>query len=394
MDVFLSAMGVVCSLGSGESRVRAGLFGAHAQPPGLSSSDAFSPGKVLPLGIVNETLPVTDDWPLRHRSRANALADVALAQIRAPVAEAIDHHGADRVAVVIGGSTSGLREGESAVQQRRSTGRWPAGYTYAQQELGATADFVAWRLGARGPAYVVSSACSSGARALASAARLLRAGIADAVVAGGADALCRFTVAGFSALESVSAMRTNPMSEARNGINLGEGAAMFLLQREPAAVRLAGWGEASEAYHMSAPTPDGRGAIAVMRQALARAGIDPATVDYINLHGTATVQNDAMEALAVTAVFGLDVPVSSTKPMTGHALGAAGAIEAAFCWLTLVDNPQGWLPVHWWDGQRDPALPRLRLVSCGDKLGQTPRCVMSNSFAFGGSNASLLLCRD
>ncbi len=394
MDVFIGAMGVVCSLGSGEPRVRDGLFGPHEEPPGLGFSDCFSPGQVLPLGIVGDPLPATDDWPLRHRSRTNALAELALAQIRAPVEAAIGRHGAERVAVVMGGSTSGLREGEAAVQHRRSLGRWPDSYVYAQQELGATADFVAWRLGAQGPAYVVSSACSSGAKALASAARLLRAGIADAVVAGGADALCRFTVAGFSALESVSATRTNPMSLARNGINLGEGAAMFLLGRESAAVRLAGWGEASEAYHMSAPTPDGRGAMAVMRQALARAGIDAAAVEYINLHGTGTPQNDAMEALAVAETFGLDVPVSSTKPMTGHALGAAGAIEAAFCWMTLVDNPDGRLPVHWWDGQRDPALPELRLVAPGHAPQRAPRCVMSNSFAFGGSNACLVLCRD
>jgi 3-oxoacyl-[acyl-carrier-protein] synthase-1 len=155
-------------------------------------------------------------------------------------------------------------------------------------------------------------------------------------------------------------------------------------------VRLSGWGESADAHHMSAPEPSGRGALEAMRQALQRAGLPPRAVDYLNLHGTATVQNDAMESRAVAELLGLDTPVSSTKPLTGHALAAAGALEAAIAWLTLVDNPQGRLPPHWWDGQRDPALPPLRLAAPGETLGRTPRHVLSNSFAFGGSNAALL----
>lgn len=387
-DVFVEAFGVVCALGTDAPTVRKRLFAAAPYP--LSLSDAYSPGRSLPLGIVREALPAMQDWPLHQRTRSNALAEAALAQLRPQVDAAIARHGPARVAVVIGGSTSGLREGEAALQRRRAEGAWPAEFSYTQQELGATADFIAWRVGAEGPALVVSTACSSGAKALASAARLLRAGIADAAVAGGADALCRFTVAGFSALESVSDERCNPLSAARRGINLGEGAALFLLTREAAAIRLAGWGETSDAHHMSAPAPDGRGAIDAMRQALARAGCRADEVDYLNLHGTATLHNDAMEALAVIEVLGHDVAVSSTKPLTGHALGAAGAIEAAFACMTLVDNPQGLLPPHWWDGVADPALPPLRLATHGDGLGRNVRRAMSNSFAFGGSNACLL----
>jgi 3-oxoacyl-[acyl-carrier-protein] synthase-1 len=388
MQTFVQAMGVVCALGADVNTVRERLFASTAHA--LSRSDAFSPGRMLPLGLVRETLPSVDAWPMRRRSRANALAEAALAQMRPQVDAAIARHGAARVAVVVGGSTSGLREGEAAVRQRRAAGDWPADYHYTQQELGATAKFAAWRLGAQGPALVISTACSSGAKALASAARLLQAGLADAVVAGGVDALCRFTVAGFSALESVSDERCNPLSRSRRGINLGEGAALFLLGRETAPLRLAGWGETSDAHHMSAPAPDGRGAIDAMRQALARAGTAGTTVDYLNLHGTATPQNDAMEAKAVVEVLGRDTPLSSTKPLTGHTLGAAGAIEAAFACMTLVDNPQGRLPPHWWDGMPDPELPELRVVDPGISLGRPPRLAMSNSFAFGGSNASLL----
>jgi 3-oxoacyl-[acyl-carrier-protein] synthase-1 len=158
-------------------------------------------------------------------------------------------------------------------------------------------------------------------------------------------------------------------------------------------VRLAGWGESSDAHHMSAPEPSGRGALAAMRQALQRAGVAPQAIDYVNLHGTATPQNDAMESLAVAGLLGREVPVSSTKPLTGHALAAAGAVEAAIAWCTLVDNPQGRLPPHWWDGVRDAALPDLRVVPPGESLGRSPEHVLSNSFAFGGSNASLLLAR-
>jgi 3-oxoacyl-[acyl-carrier-protein] synthase I len=388
MNVFVHSIGVVCALGSDAATVRERLFAATPHP--LSHSDAFSPGRGLPLGLVREPLPAMDAWPAHQRSRCNALAEAALAQIRVQVDAAIDRHGPARVAVVIGGSTAGLREGELALRRRRETSAWPDDFHYTQQELGATAAFVAWRLGAQGPALVISTACSSGAKALASAARLLRAGFADAVVAGGADALCRFTVAGFSALDSVSDERCNPLSTARRGINLGEGAALFLLSREAAPLRLAGWGETSDAHHMSAPAPDGRGAIDAMRQALGRAGARAAEVDYLNLHGTATPHNDAMEARAVATVLGREVGVSSTKPLTGHALGAAGAIEAAFACMTLADNPRGRLPPHWWDGAADPALPALRLATADAGLGRAARLAMSNSFAFGGSNACLV----
>ena len=169
---------------------------------------------------------------------------------------------------------------------------------------------------------------------------------------------------------------------------------MFLISREPGPVRLAGWGESSDAYHVSAPEPRGAGAIAAIEQALRRAGIGPGEVDYANLHGTATVQNDAMESLAVSAALGCTLPCSSTKPLTGHALGAAGAIEAGLCWLTLARNPQRWLPPHWWDGEADPGLPALALVAPGQRAGGPLRRVLSSSFAFGGSNAALLLERS
>ena len=386
--IYLQDQSCVCALGDTPEAIRKALW-ADA-PSGVAPTDAHTPGRMLNLGCVATPLPSLEPLPAKQRSRNNALLLAALAPLRASVQAAIDRFGPARVAVVLGVSTAGLDEGVAAIRQVQAGFSWPPGYDYALQEMGNAAQCVAGRLGTSGPAFVISTACSSGAKALASGARLLRAGMVDAVVAGGADALSAFTIAGFSALDAVSAERCNPLSANRSGINIGEGAALFLMGRDAGPVRLAGWGESADAHHMSAPEPSGRGAAEAMARALARAGVAPRDVDYVNLHGTATPQNDAMESLAVERVLGRDVPVSSTKPLTGHALAAAGAIEAAFAWHALVDNPHGRLPVHWWDGVADPALPALRPVTPGMTLGRPVRHVLSNSFAFGGSNASLL----
>lgn len=387
--VYLQSMGVVSALGLGAAALRDNLFATRVG--GVVETDRYTPGRPLHLGVLPAHVPPLAGAPARQRSRNNAVLSAALAEVRPAVDAAIARFGPARVAIVLGVSTAGVEEGERASRLWQQEGRWPDGFDYALQEMGNAAEWLSCELGVCGPAHVISTACSSGAKALASGARLLRAGLVDAVVAGGVDALCEFTIAGFSALESVSAARCNPMSANRSGINIGEGAALFLMGRDPGPVHLAGWGEGSDAHHMSAPDPSGRGAVHVMQQALARAGVDTGAVDYVNLHGTATPLNDAMESGAVAHVLGTAVATSSTKPLTGHALAAAGAIEAAIGWVTLVDNPTGRLPPHWWDGARDLALPPLHLVAPGETLGRAPRHVLSNSFAFGGSNAALLL---
>jgi 3-oxoacyl-[acyl-carrier-protein] synthase-1 len=203
------------------------------------------------------------------------------------------------------------------------------------------------------------------------------------------------TIAGFGSLDLLSGERCNPLSAHRDGINIGEAAALFLMTREPAAVSLRGWGESTDGFHFSAPDPTGRGARLAVERALRRGGVTATAVEYINLHGTGTLANDAMEAAVVHEVFADGVAVSSTKPLTGHALGAAGAIEAAFCWLAMQDaNIGGALPPHLWDGAADPALPPLQMASTGHTLGHPPRWTLSNSFAFGGANASLLFARE
>lgn len=403
--IYLHQLGISCALGDGPDAVRRALLSANA-PRSMTLSSAYSGPQQGPLtlGMVHAELPIAD-LPAPYQTRCNALLWHAAAPLTAQVQAAVARFGAQRIAVIVGVSTAGLPEGEAAKRHWDAHGSWPSGFDYAQQELGQPAAFLAAQWQLQGPAYAIATACSSGAKALAAGARLLRAGLVDAVIAGGCDVLSHFTVAGFSALESVSAELCQPLSVNRSGINLGEAASVFLMGRSDLLgstdsstaserVVLAGWGETGDAHHMSAPDPTGQGAIGAMQQALQRAGIRAQQIDYINLHGTATAQNDAMEALAVQQVFGSHVPVSSTKPLTGHTLAAAGAVEAAFAWLCLKDNPLGQLPPHWWDGHADPALAAVHPVPPGYQLGRAAHYILSNSFAFGGNNASLILGRS
>jgi 3-oxoacyl-[acyl-carrier-protein] synthase I len=386
----LHDVGVICALGSGPEALRSAL--SHQRPPGLPVRSGYWSSSV-PQGLVEQALPALGHLPLAFHTRCNALLLACYRQIEVEVRAAIDRVGAVRVAIVIGTSTSGIGEAQQAFALRDAMGALPREFSLDQQGLGTPAQMLRIVSGALGPAYVISTACTSGAKALASAARLLSANLADVVVAGGVDAMNRFTLAGFAALECVSERPCNPMSVNRDGINMGEGAALFLMSRERGQIQLTGWGESSDAHHFSSPDPAGGGALLAMRTALSAARAAPCDIDYINLHGTATPQNDAMESQAVAALFGCDTPCSSTKPLTGHALGAAGAIEAAICWQVLRDSQDRALPPHWWDGQADPALPQLQLVSPGTAAARAPRRVLSNSFAFGGSNAALILER-
>jgi 3-oxoacyl-[acyl-carrier-protein] synthase-1 len=217
-------------------------------------------------------------------------------------------------------------------------------------------------------------------------------------VVGGFDSLCKLTTNGFSALELVSDEVTNPFSKNRKGITIGEGGALLVLERHDEAqlddtvVCIAGVGESSDAYHISSPDPEGRGAIAAIKAALAQARVEPNEIGYINLHGTGTPHNDSMEARAVSAVFSSDVPCSSTKPLVGHMLGASGATEVAFCWMVLSDSGNR-LPPHIFDGALDPDLPALALVKPESLADRPIRYALSNSFGFGGSNCAVVLRR-
>lgn len=388
---YLNALGLLCALGQGKQAVADALFAGDTS--GMRAADGWVSGRSLTVGAVPGELPVMPAGFASAQSRNNQLLLAAALQIEPQLRAAIARYGAQRVGLVLGTSTSGIREAGASIARHVNEGVLPAEYAYAQQEMAAPATFLADWLGLRGPVYCQSTACTSSARALLSAHRLLRLGLCDAVICGGVDSLCRLTLNGFCALEAVSAEPCNPFSVNRHGINIGEAAAVFLMSREPGPIALFGGGASSDAHHISAPQPEGLGAISAMTQALASAGLAAHAIDYLNLHGTATRHNDAMESLAVHSLFPDGVACSSSKPLSGHTLGAAGALEAAFCWLTLSPyNPGQWLPPHVWDGQGDPELPSLDLVTPGTRLQRSQgRHLMSNSFAFGGNNVSLIL---
>jgi 3-oxoacyl-[acyl-carrier-protein] synthase I len=329
--------------------------------------------------------------------RNNRLAWLALTTdgFADAVERSAGRHGRERIGIFLGTSTSGILETELAYRRRDTeTGALPEGFCYrGAHNTFSLAAFAREALRLGGPAAVISSACSSSAKAFASAQRAIAAGVIDAAVVGGVDSLCLTTLYGFHSLQLVSPTPCRPFDAARDGISIGEGAAFALLERPPAsldadAVLLLGTGESSDAYHMSSPPPDGRGARQAMELALASAGITAADIDYINFHGTGTATNDAAEARAVAEVLGQQVPGSSTKGATGHTLGAAGALEAVICALAL---RHGLLPAGVNTVQVDPALPvRYLRENRGAPLAR----VMTNSFGFGGSNCSLILGRS
>ena len=383
----ITAFSLVTALGDGQGAhadaLRRGTSGLAPQQFETAALDAW-------LGVVDgaddERLPPELS---RFDCRNNRLAAKALKSdgFDAHVARALARYGAARIGVLVGTSTSGILQTELAYRERASDGALPGWLHYAQtHDTASLAHFVQAMLRLQGPAWVISTACSSGAKAYAAAARLIALGVIDAAVVGGVDSLCMTTLYGFHSLELLSSDVCRPWDLRRNGLSLAEGGSFALLQRDadaPAAWLL-GCGESSDGHHMSSPHPEGAGAAEAMTAALVDAHLHSDQVDYLNLHGTGTRNNDTAEDLAVCRVFGRAVPVSSTKGHTGHALGAAGAIEAA---LTLLALRHGVLPGGLHCEQPDPSLQANYLLAPQERALSI---AASNSFGFGGSNACLV----
>lgn len=388
----LSAMAMVNALGREAAAIWPRLLAGDQSH--IRTRADLVPDRDLLFAEVAGDLPQLPEALRRYACRNNALSLLALEQLATPIGRAIAKYGAERVGVVMGTSTSGVADAEIAIRHQHDTGELGPGFDYAQLEFGGAAAFVAELLGVCGPVYTISTACSSGARALVSARSLLALGLCDAVIAGATDTLCGLTANGFSALKVVSDEITNPCSENRKGLTLGEGSVMFLATGDSGGVQLRGIGESSEAHHMSAPDPAGGGAEAAMRAALADAQLAPEDIVYLNLHGTGTALNDAMECAAIARTFASPPPASSTKSLVGHTLGAAGALEAGFCWMMQANaDAEGIaVPPHVYDGAWDAALPALPLVTKGLRVAPGP--IMTNSFGFGGNNCTLILSRE
>lgn len=385
LPVYLNDVGVICSLGDSKSKIYQRL--TSPSEAGLTTRSDLIANTIVTVGAVTSELPSLEDQPHSLQTRTNQLLRAAYQQIEPKFLKARESIANHRIAVVIGTSTSGIQETEQAMNSSNTA------IPYDQQNLGNPADALSQWANIEGPSYGISTACTSGAKALASGRRLLRSGLFDLVLAGGVDSLCKLTLNGFSSLDAISSDPCLPFSENRSGINIGEGAALFLMSREQSPICLSGVGESSDAHHISAPDPEGTGAKLAIQNALDDATLAAADIDYLNLHGTATEQNDRMEAIAVDGIFGSKVACSSTKGYTGHTLGAAGAIEAAFCYLTLLEDSSARLPLHRFDGCYDPNINSINL-SLNSATETAPKRSMSNSFAFGGNNISLILERS
>jgi 3-oxoacyl-[acyl-carrier-protein] synthase I len=388
--LLLSAFTATSCMGRGLAATHAAL---RAQRSGLAPCSF----ETVTLDISVGEVPGIDAQSLpralsAYECRNNRLALLGLAQdgFSEAVAHAAGRYGRRRIGIFLGTSTSGILETELAYRQRAASGALPASFRYrGAHNTFSLAAFTQQALGLAGPAVVISSACSSSAKVFASAQRAIEAGVIDAAVVGGVDSLCLTTLYGFHSLQLVARTPCRPFDVARDGISIGEAAAFALLERPGAsldaqAVLLLGTGESSDAHHMSAPHPQGRGAGAAMLKALTSADLEPQDIEYINFHGTGTPSNDDAEARAVASVLGAKIPGSSTKGATGHTLGAAGALEAVICALAL---RHGLMPGGLNTITVDPALGVTYLLANRDvALGR----VMSNSFGFGGSNCSLV----
>lgn len=384
----ISHYSLVNALGRG---VTASLEALQLNRSGLRANDYIHAPLPTWIGRVDgiEEHPVPahlTDFDCRN-NRLAALA-LELDGFANRVAELRQQLGAKRIGVFLGTSTSGIEETEKAYRERDSEGQLPGTYHYMEtQNPFSLGVFVRRYLQLEGPSLVVSTACSSSAKVFATASRHMAAGLCDAAIVGGVDSLCATTLYGFNSLQLISDEKCRPWDTLRKGINIGEAAGFAILQKTDNShdqIALLGYGESSDAYHMSTPHPDGDGALMAMQQALAMANIEPAAIDYINLHGTATPANDRAEDHAVTRLFRDTPPCSSTKGLTGHTLGAAGITEAIF---TLLSIEHDLLPATANTSQPDSEL-QTKILLQPDK--QPVRYAMSNSFGFGGSNCSLI----
>lgn len=374
------------------------MVGAYS----IQSADALHPCDTLyghPLGFETflgkcesgEVHPIEET----HRTRMAELMWKPYLDLKSHVSAVLSICGKHRMGMFMGTSTGGLDATEAAFRIYKNKGALPGSYGITtQHDFYAATKYYKNHFGITGPSHVVSTACSSSGKVFGDAACMINAGIIDAAVVGGADALCHMTVRGFRGLGILSSERCRPFGKDRDGINIGEGCAMVLLLKpelyqqcyqKKNGVMLLGVGESQDAYHMSSPNPDGSGAMASMSRALAHASMRGEQLGYINAHGTATKQNDAAEAKAISLLCGSNVAVGSTKGYTGHALGAAAALEAVKCIQALETQT---VLASLGSEAVDPELPDINWVHSNQKLQQP--FVLSNSFAFGGSNVSLL----
>ena len=378
MTVVLQDLGFVCALGVTQDEiVKNAKLGDTSGMFRVMPTVADTP---VPFGAVHiETT---------QQMRCYDLLLAALKQIETTILKLKSNYDLNRIGIVIGASNTGIHEAQKHINKALETGKLPEDFSLSEIELYSPTSFLREKTNFMGPAYTVSTACSSSAKVFKDAKDLIEQGICDAVLVGGVDSRCDFALNGFDALSALSYKHTNPMSQNREGINLGEAAALFIMVKGNEGIKLLGVGESSDAYHLTSPDPTGTGAIASMQKALNNADLTTKQIDFINMHGTGTIANDAMESLAINSVFGINTLCASTKPLTGHTLGAAGAVSIALSWLMI--KHQFVIP-HVFDGEYATDCAKIKLATKQEQ--QNINAVLCNAFAFGGSNASVIIGR-
>ena len=370
--VWITGYDAICNLGNDID----GIFknAINSKNSFLTPDDSIIKGETFYFGKISCALPQISagNYNLRCNRLLLHLAD----RINSKIAEVLNKYPPHKIGVVAATTNSGIEEYEKSRNKKHF-------------EIGNPAEFLRQHLGLKGFYESVSTACSSGIKAFSTARKLINNGICDAVIVAGTDSLAQLPIFGFHSLEVLSHQKSNPFSKNRNGINIGEAAAIFIVEKDEGEIAIKGIGETSDAYHAATPDPKGFEAARAIKTALKEANLAPDAIDYINLHGTGTKSNDLMEANAVYNIFGSCVEASSTKPLTGHCLGAAATLETALCCHAIRNNKI--LP-HVYDGEYDFSLPKINLVT--QPADKKINNVLCTAFGFGGTNAAIILGRD
>ena len=378
VEVVLTQLGIVCALGEGASKI---LDNVRTDPLCGMKTCKYDNIETV-FGTIEDLADSSEDI------RANLIIKKALDQL--DIDRIKSKYRPERIGVVLGLTNTGVGEAQAGINQFLDSGSYPKNFNFNWLNLYTPTEYLKKTLDIRGPSYTISTACSSSAKAFSSSRSLIQKGVCDCMIVGGVDSWCSFAISGFHSLEALSKYQTIPMSKNRSGINLGEGACLFVMEKEDncqSGIKLKGVGQSSDAWHITSPDPEGKGAIQCMNEALNDSGLEIDDIDYINLHGTGTAQNDSMEAKAVKSIFkDKNVLCSSTKPLTGHTLGASGALEVGLATIMLENNC---LFPHVYDGQYDPDIERLNLVDSFCK--KDIKNIMSNSYGFAGSNVSVII---
>jgi len=392
--VYITSYSAITACGFGTQALLKALL---EQRSCLKVASFIKPDFTTYTGEVDEVLPTVQDdlkvYDTRNARLALAALDCEGAIFRKAVQLAVQRYGAGRIGVIIGTSTSGIYETELSYKQYEKTGAIAESFDLQHQHAWiATADFLKQELQLTGPCYAISTACSSSGKAIAAGQRMIESGLCDAVVVGGVDSMCHLTIHGFHSLELTAEEPCTPLDQNRHGIGFGEGAGLLLLERDNASntkLHLLSYGESSDAHHMTAPHPEGEGSKQAMQIALEQANLNANEIDYVNLHATGTRLNDQAEMCAMASLFDENTACSASKGITGHTLGAAGAVEAIIALLALEHQfIPGTCGLKEIDAEFTNHIVVEPLQNCHMSY------VMSNNFGFGGNNVSLIFSKD